>query len=108
MIWLTYHTPQQLARSQMDRDEKIENLIKTMNEAYFFADDISRLEEMTTSQHLALDALVKQTTQCGYFIKSYLEKRSSRTISLRLSMLSFLTSYQQLRLSATSSRMLTV
>ena len=58
--------------SQIDRDERIMSLVHSMNDAYAVipgAEDLRRLK--SENINTCIDAMLKQTIECGYFIKEY-------------------------------------
>ncbi|KZV71093.1 hypothetical protein PENSPDRAFT_545232, partial [Peniophora sp. CONT] len=60
--------------NQQARDAKIDDLITSMHSALDVVVTGSELRDVTSTQKRALAALVKQTTECGYFVIDYVRK----------------------------------
>ena len=64
----------------MDRDNKIQDLINTISDMYAFMREAKPVEKIK-SHAKVLAAIVKQTTECAYFIQEYAEtKRFSMSL----------------------------
>jgi hypothetical protein len=58
----------------MDRDNKIEDLVGTMNDMYAFMIEAKSLDKIKSHANI-LAAIAKQTTECAYFIQEYAETK---------------------------------
>jgi hypothetical protein len=59
----------------MDRDNKIQDLINTINDIYAFMREAKPVENIHSHAKI-LAVIAKQTTECAYFIQGYAETKS--------------------------------
>ena len=59
----------------MDRDNKIQDLINTISDMYAFVREAKPVEKIKSHAKI-FAAIVKQTTECAYFIQEYAETKS--------------------------------
>lgn len=64
----------QLVKDQQGRDEKVDGLLETMRATLDIVAGSDELTSMQPFQEKAVAALMKQTTECGYFIVDYRRK----------------------------------
>ena len=62
--------------TQMDRDDRIQNLFTTMNSFYDIVSDLEKEPEKTHTLQDLLQRIAKQTTECFYFIREYAKAKS--------------------------------
>ena len=62
---------EQMVRAQQDRDQKILNLVMTMEGTYSFVDSMEELRKNHVLQDI-VEQILKQTIECGYFIQEYM------------------------------------
>ena len=68
---------------QKDRDEKIIRLAGTMSDVYTFVHDAEPLKAIKAHMP-TITLLIKQVTECGYFITEYTKQKSFCQSSLVL------------------------
>lgn len=68
-------TPSQAIVKQMQRDRKVHGLIDTMASMYAFMKDANPLEKIKSYERTD-GRLVRQTTDCAYFITAYVSESS--------------------------------
>jgi hypothetical protein len=61
--------------AQKARDETIDHLVETMNDAYSFVNDAAALKEIESHKQIIV-ALTQQTIDCAYFIRDYAINKS--------------------------------
>jgi hypothetical protein len=66
----TYLTPDQTIIAQRDRDDSINDLAKTIGDTYAFVQEVEPLQKVKSHKPVII-ALMKQTIDCGYFIRDY-------------------------------------
>jgi hypothetical protein len=59
-----------MVKAQQDRDEKISDLIRTMEETYSFVAMADKLQQNPVLQDI-VEQILKQTIECGWFIQTY-------------------------------------
>ena len=62
--------------TQVDRDDRIQNLFTAMNSFYDIVSDLENEPEKRESLQDLLQRIAKQTTECFYFIRDYAKTRS--------------------------------
>ena len=60
-----------ILKTQIDRDDKIQELFATMNSFYDIVSDLQKESEKIDSLHDLLQRIARQTTECCYFIRDY-------------------------------------
>ncbi|KAG1843138.1 hypothetical protein DFJ58DRAFT_47250 [Suillus subalutaceus] len=71
ILTAVYH----LVDAQLARDRSINRLITVMHETYSLVSGIEELKRVE-SQEKTINSLARQTIECSYFIRDYLEKKS--------------------------------
>jgi hypothetical protein len=61
-----------MVKGQQDRDEKISDLVRTMEETYSFVDMADKLRHNPILQDV-VGQILKQTIECGWFIQTCAE-----------------------------------
>ncbi|VDB96269.1 unnamed protein product [Peniophora sp. CBMAI 1063] len=74
IAWSVIGAGYKLAKNQQDRDDKLASLIETMQNTYAAVSATKSLSRMRPEQEAALISLMKQTTECGYFVIEYMRK----------------------------------
>ena len=59
-----------MVEGQQTRDQKISELVKTMEDAYSFVNMAEELKKNHVLQTI-IEQIVKQTIECGFFIQEY-------------------------------------
>ncbi|ETW77107.1 hypothetical protein HETIRDRAFT_441691 [Heterobasidion irregulare TC 32-1] len=76
--WIMVSAVQKIIKTQMDRDEKIKNLLKAMDSFYDIVDDLKsgeKIEKIESSKDV-LQRIAQQTTECCFFIRDYAKPHS--------------------------------
>jgi hypothetical protein len=60
-----------MAQRQHRRDEKIADLVQTMDEIYSFVTSTDKLKKSDVLQDV-VEQILKQTIECGFFIQGYM------------------------------------
>jgi hypothetical protein len=60
-----------MVRAQQNRDQKIPELVTTMEDTYSFVDSMDELRKNRVLQNI-VEQVLKQTIECGYFIQEYM------------------------------------
>ncbi|KZV71089.1 hypothetical protein PENSPDRAFT_734354 [Peniophora sp. CONT] len=74
LAWSVIGVAYKVVKGQRDRDEKVDELISTLQTAYDTVIASKELPKMLPVQQQILASLIKQTTECGYFIIDYARK----------------------------------
>ncbi|MDQ1532139.1 MAG: hypothetical protein QOE37_2264 [Microbacteriaceae bacterium] len=59
-----------MVKGQQDRDGKISNLVRTMEDTYSFVALVDELKKNQVLQDV-VEQILKQTIECGFFIQEY-------------------------------------
>ena len=70
--------------TQVDRDDRIQNLFTAMNSFYDIVSDLENEPEKRESLQDLLQRIAKQTTECFYFIRDYAKTEGFREPNLIL------------------------
>lgn len=57
-------------KAQQDRDKKISDLVKTMEDTYSFVSSVDKFRDGYPLQ-VVVEQILKQTIECGIFIQEY-------------------------------------
>ena len=60
---------------QIERDNRVHDLVKTMANVYAFQEDAKQLDKIASFED-TVGWLLEQTTECGYFISDYVRVES--------------------------------
>jgi hypothetical protein len=60
-----------MVRAQQNRDQKILDLVTTMEDTYSFVDSMDELTKNRVLQNI-VEQILGQTIECGYFIQEYM------------------------------------
>jgi hypothetical protein len=60
-----------MVQAQQNRDQKILDLVTTMEDTYSFVDSMDELKKNHVLQDI-VEQILKQTIECGYFIQGYM------------------------------------
>ena len=60
-----------MVQAQQNRDQKILDLVATMEDTYSFVDSMDELKKNRVLQDV-VEQILKQTIECGYFIQEYM------------------------------------
>jgi hypothetical protein len=60
-----------MAQAQQKRDQKILDLVKTMEDTYSFVDSMDELKKNCILQDI-VEQILKQTIECSHFIQEYM------------------------------------
>lgn len=68
-------TAHQAVRNVFDADGKLVDLVRTMADAFEFAEDVQKLQDGAAVLQKPIDGLFKQTIECCIFIRRYTSHR---------------------------------
>ncbi|VDC03766.1 unnamed protein product [Peniophora sp. CBMAI 1063] len=74
IAWSVMSAGYELVKKQNDRDEAVAKLVEALNSTYDVVLAGDSLLNASITQRKAISTLVKQTIECGHFVRSYLKK----------------------------------
>jgi hypothetical protein len=61
----------QIVRNQLDRDQKVIDLLASMENVYSFVDEIQSLRDKNPTLDNVIKLILQQTFECAIFIQEY-------------------------------------
>lgn len=71
LLWITHLRRMQIFKNQLDRDQKIVDLMASMADVYSFVDELKTVPDKINILENVIKSILQHTFECAMFIQEY-------------------------------------